>query len=108
MNWHILENLSQLDEWFDRSQAQPVLFFKHSTRCSISAAAYGRMERGLNQLPANMAVVYLDLLAHRDVSDALAEKTGITHESPQLLLVVNRQCIFDASHFDVRPEAVKF
>jgi bacillithiol system protein YtxJ len=107
MNWHTLENLSQLDEWLDRSQSQPVLFFKHSTRCSISAAAYGRMERGQNQLPAGVALVYLDLLAHRDVSNALAEKTGIAHESPQLLLVVNRQCVFDASHFDVRPEAVK-
>ncbi len=105
MPWSTLDSLSQLDEWFDRSFQQPVLFFKHSTRCSISAAALSRMERGRDQLPEEVAVVYLDLLAHRDISNALADKTGIPHESPQLLLVKDGKCLWDASHFDVRPSA---
>lgn len=106
MAWHELTQLSELDGWFERSYKQPVLFFKHSTRCSISAAALGRMQRGSHQIPEEFEVVYLDLIAHRDISNALAERTGVVHESPQLLLVQEGKCVFDASHFDVRPEAI--
>ncbi len=106
MPWPELTHLSQLDEWLDRSFHQPILFFKHSTRCNISAAAYGRMERGMADLPANYQLVYLDLLAHRDISNALAERLGVDHESPQLLLVKNGQCVWHDSHLGVRPSAV--
>ncbi len=106
MPWPELTHLSQLDEWIARSFHQPILFFKHSTSCSISAAAYGRLERGAADLPAEYQLVYLDLIAYRSLSQALAERTGVAHESPQLLLVKNGQCIWHASHMEVRPSLV--
>jgi len=102
MPWPELTHLSQVDEWLERSFHQPILFFKHSTSCSISAAAYGRLERGIADLPENFQLVYLDLLAHRDISQALAERCGVRHESPQLILVKNGKASWHASHFDVR------
>jgi bacillithiol system protein YtxJ len=104
--WSELTHLSQLDEWLDRSFHQPILFFKHSTRCSISAAAYGRMERDMNTLPDNYQLVYLDLLAHRDISNAIAARLGVEHESPQILLVQAGKCVWHGSHMEVRPSAV--
>lgn len=106
MLWPELTDLSQLDEWLARSFHQPILFFKHSTTCSISAAAYGRMERGQAELPADYQLVYLDLLAHRDLSRALAERLSVTHESPQLLLVKAGKCVWHASHMEVRPAMI--
>lgn len=106
MPWSALTHLSQLDEWLNRSFHQPILFFKHSTRCNISAAAYGRMERGMADLPDAYQLVYLDLLAHREISNALADRLGVEHESPQLLLVKDGVCIWHGSHMEVRPSAI--
>jgi bacillithiol system protein YtxJ len=88
------------------SRARPILFFKHSTRCSISAAALGRLERGADRLPAGLQLVYLDLIRYRDLSNALANALGVAHESPQVLLVHHGRCVYNASHFDIRPEDV--
>jgi len=106
MPWPELTHLSQLDEWVERSFHQPVLFYKHSTRCNISDAAYGRLQRGRNDIPENYPLVYLDLLAHRDISAALADRTGVAHESPQLILIKNGVAVWHASHFDVRPSNI--
>lgn len=77
-----------------------VLFFKHSTRCSISSMALRRIERESNLLH-NIACFYLDLLAHRNISQYLAEKFQVQHESPQIILVKNGSCILDASHNEI-------
>ena len=106
MDWLRLESSDQLSSLLEESHARPILFLKHSTRCSISAAALGRLERGADRLPAGLQLVYLDLIRHRDLSNALASTLGVAHESPQLLLVHHGRCVYHASHFDVRPEQV--
>ncbi len=106
MAWIPLESAEQLAELVTLSHQSPVLFFKHSTRCSISAAAWGRMERGEAKLPANTTLVYLDLIQYRTLSNELAQHFKIMHESPQVLLVHNGQCVYHASHFDIRPEYI--
>jgi len=104
MAWVPLESADQLAELVTLSHQKPVLFFKHSTRCSISTAAWGRMERGEAKLPANTTFVYLDLIRFRALSDALAQTFQVAHESPQVLLIHQGQCVYHASHFDIRPE----
>jgi bacillithiol system protein YtxJ len=52
-------------------------------------------------------IYYLDLKKYRDISDAISEKLNVHHESPQLLLIRNRACIYDASHFDISVEELK-
>lgn len=49
----------------------------------------------------NEQYYYLDLIAHRDVSNAIAEIFKVYHESPQLLLIKNGECIYDASHGEI-------
>ena len=102
MNWRELTSLDQLDEIGERSKPQPVLIFKHSTRCSISAASLNRLERKWDGDKAqNLEAYFLDLIAYRDISNETSAKFGIAHQSPQVLLIQNGECVYDNSHFGI-------
>ncbi len=97
MNWTQLTSISQLGNLDLESQSGTVLILKHSSRCSISAMALDRLERKWkNEIP--IKPYFLDLLAHRDVSNAIESRYGVMHESPQVLLIRNGQCVYHASH----------
>ena len=106
--WLPLTQSEQITELAQASHEQPVLIFKHSTTCSISAAAKSKIERqwadsGL----ANVPIYYLDLLRFRPLSAQIAEQFHIRHESPQLLLIQGGECQYDASHMGIRLAEVK-
>lgn len=96
MNWIALTEEQQLDAIKTQSHSQPVVIFKHSTRCSISTMAKSRLER--ETAPDNVAFYYLDLIKYRSVSNKIAEDFSVYHESPQLLLIRNGECVYDESH----------
>jgi bacillithiol system protein YtxJ len=50
---------------------------------------------------------FLDLIAHRDVSNEIARKFNVYHESPQLILIKNGKAVYDVSHSDINAEALK-
>lgn len=95
MNWKILENETQLNDLTEFSFKKPQAIFKHSTRCSISTMAKSRVEKSVID---SIDFYYLDLIAHRPLSNLIAEKFSVHHESPQILLIKNGECIFDESH----------
>ncbi|MCU0354647.1 MAG: bacillithiol system redox-active protein YtxJ [Cytophagales bacterium] len=99
MNWIHLTDEKQLQEIEEISHRQPVVVFKHSTRCSISGTALGRLERNWNT--TEIRPYYLDLLAYRPLSGQVAQAFGIEHQSPQLLLIRDGKCIYHASHWDI-------
>lgn len=102
MNWIRLNELAQLEAIDAASRKGPVLIFKHSTRCNISAAALSRLERAWTAADdAEQTTYYLDLLAHRDISNAIAMGYGVEHESPQVLVVRNGKCVHVAAHFGI-------
>ncbi len=98
--WNTLIDSSQLEEIDTISKEQPVLLFKHSTRCSISAMALGRFERSFDE-NASFKPYFLDLIAYREVSNAIAERYGIRHESPQAILIRDGKAVFDSSHMGI-------
>lgn len=101
--WQPLTQSEQLTELVRESYEQPVIIFKHSTSCSISAAAKGKVERQWAEAGLDATkLYYLDLLRYRPISNEIAEKFGIRHESPQLLLIQNGECRYDASHMGIR------
>jgi bacillithiol system protein YtxJ len=105
MNWKILNNIEQLSEIDKASEQQNILIFKHSTRCSISDAALNRVER--NWKTENELVLipyYLDLLQHRDISNAIEQRYQVIHQSPQALIIKNGKCIFSQTHSAIRLE----
>lgn len=108
MNWQKLNALAQLVEINQISQERKVLIFKHSTRCSISAAALNRLERAWkNEEMQEITPYYLDLINYREISNQIAQDYGIMHESPQIILIENGKAIYNASHFDIRYEELK-
>lgn len=96
MDWIALTSLSQLLSIKEKSNNRPQLIFKHSTRCSVSGVAKNRLER--NKSPENIDFYFLDLIRNRDISNKIAEEYAVFHESPQVLLIKNGECIYDESH----------
>lgn len=96
--WAELKNVTQLDEAKEESFKQPVALFKHSTRCSRSMFAKSKLEEDYNIPNEQLKFYYLDLLSHRDVSDAIASKFGVHHQSPQLVVLKEGKVIFHTSH----------
>ena len=96
-----LESISQVGEIVQASATKPQLIFKHSTRCSISAAAKHRLDADLAALNVQMDVHFLDLLAHKDISAIVADRFGVRHESPQVILIDKGQVALHLSHYDI-------
>lgn len=100
MQWNNLETISQLDELVALSQDQSVVIFKHSTRCSISRMALKQFE---NEFDFSDLVqpFYLDLIAFREVSNEIAARFGVVHQSPQLILIKEGKTVYNVSHSDI-------
>ena len=105
--WLPLTQSEQISDLARSSHEQPVLIFKHSTTCSISTAAKSKIERQWADSGLDLPIYYLDLLSFRPLSAQIAEQFGIRHESPQLLLIKNGECPYNASHMGIRLSDVK-
>lgn len=104
MSWIPLHTEEELEVLHQSSFRQPVLLYKHSTRCSISSMALGRLER--SGISSQISAYYLDLIRFRSISDSIAEKYHVRHESPQILLLYKGECLLDASHMDIDPAEI--
>lgn len=105
MNWYILDDIGQLDPILKRSHTRPQLLFKHSVTCPISMMARMRIEDhwDLEDVDAH----YLDLLQYRAFSNHIAERLEVHHESPQVILLVGGEAVYDASHMDITVNEIK-
>jgi bacillithiol system protein YtxJ len=100
VNWIPLQLMGQLDELTVLSNEKPVLIFKHSTRCSISRFALKQFENEFD-LHDTIDAYFLDLIEYRSVSNEIASRFGVQHQSPQMLLIKQGKCVYDASHSDI-------
>ena len=98
--WTNLTSVDQLEEVDKKSREKPVLLFKHSIRCSISAMSLARFERSYEE-EASFKPYFLDLSSHRDVSNAIAERYGVRHESPQAIPIKDGKAVFNSSHMGI-------
>ena len=104
MDWKSISQLSDLEKIRESSFLKPQVIFKHSTRCSISHVAKSRLERG--PVSDSVDYHYLDLINFREISNKIAEDFQVSHESPQILLIIKGECTLDSSHNDIRPEEI--
>ena len=103
-NFAAVADAAALDELVTRSHDAPVVLFKHSTTCPISARAHNQMLKLGSDMPGRISLVVVQNA--REVSRRVAEQTGIQHESPQAIILRNGQAVWSASHFDITAEAV--
>jgi bacillithiol system protein YtxJ len=102
VNWSTLENENDLKQLNERSFEKPQIIFKHSTRCSISDMAKGRIDRA--ETSDLVDFYYLDLLRFRKLSDTIAEKYAVHHQSPQALIIQKGECIYESTHWEIDPK----
>jgi len=105
LDWNEIKSVEELHEIWENAIVKPAVFFKHSTRCSISSMALRAFER--NWLPDDTQLFFIDLIANRDVSNLLAELSQIEHQSPQIIVTHNRKVIFSDSHGTIDAEKVQ-
>ncbi len=107
MNWIELNKEEQIDQIREESKVQPVLIFKHSTRCSISQTALNRFERNWSNDLLPVKTYFLDLLSYRNISNKIAQHFDVEHESPQVLLLDNTKPILVRSHLAIDANEIK-
>jgi bacillithiol system protein YtxJ len=92
-------SIDELNAALERSNQEPVFIFKHSTSCPVSAAAHQRVRNYLEQAGETAARIYLvKVIEARPVSNEIAQRLGITHQSPQLILVRDGKGVWNRSH----------
>lgn len=96
-----IADVESFEELASRSQNTPVVVFKHSTTCPISAAAYNEMSR----FDGDVALV--EVQRNRSLSKDIEQKTGVAHESPQVLVLRKGKVVWEASHWKVKADAVQ-
>lgn len=106
--WHALTEEKQLEEIEKESEKMPVMIFKHSTRCGISRMVLNNFERGYD-LPKDKDVklYFLDLLANREISNEVANRFEVRHESPQMIILKDRKVVHHASHHAINLDNLK-
>lgn len=99
MIWKDINTVDQLKEIYTSDGIH--ILFKHSTRCPVSAMAKRNLEQDKSLVPDDTVIYYLDLIAYREVSNAVESLWKVKHESPQLLVFQGDKCIYNASHSDI-------
>ena len=106
IDWQLLNSPAELENIKEKSTTKPQVILKHSTRCPISSMAKKRLERHWNFDEQTLDIYYLDLIAYRSISNQIADDFGVTHESPQILIIKNKQAVFHTSHNDISVEVI--
>lgn len=104
MHWIHLTDEAQLQNIIVRSQEKPQVIFKHSTRCHISSMVFRGLQE--NCCPDHIDFYFLDLIAFRTLSNKIAEVFKVHHESPQVLLIKDGDCVYDESHGSISMEEI--
>lgn len=110
MDWLPIISEDQLEEINQKSfdsHIKGVLIYKHSTRCSTSSMVLNRLERKWDLSDNIFPTYFLDLIRYRQISNQIAHKYSVEHESPQVLVIKDGKCIFTASHSDINVEDIK-
>lgn len=108
-----IESLPALDELFETAKEKTVWIFKHSLTCPISAAAWGEFRRFVDGQPADnpadngTVFALIEIQYARPVSRAVAERTGVRHQSPQAILLRDSRVAWHASHYDIDVKALQ-
>ena len=99
-NWNLLSNENILQNLIKLSYSEKVLIFKHSTRCSISIMSKYRLE-SIGEDSKIKNCFLLDVIKYRETSCKIESDFKVIHESPQLLIIQNGKCIYNASHNEI-------
>ena len=101
INWSKIEIISDIDEIIDQSELNTIVIFKHSTRCGISNSVLRRFEKQTKPPMDQTNFYLLNVIQHRNISNEISQQLTIHHESPQLIIIKNREVIAHDSHYEI-------
>lgn len=101
-----LLDVDQLETVWELSQEKPVLLFKQSTTCPVSAEAFEQFQTFISENSTDLASFFVKVRETRPVSDEIAEKLDVRHQSPQILLIKDGKSKWDASHMKITVESI--
>ena len=99
--------MDELDRALAATDERPLLLFKHSFTCGISAEALDELVAHLNERRVDASYAMVTVQTHREVSNAVARKLGVRHETPQALLIREGRVVWSASHVRVTAKAME-
>lgn len=98
LKWNYLESIEDLDAAEALSKEKTVVLFKHSTRCSISRFVLKQFENTYDIPTEKMELYFLDLIEYRPVSNEIASRFEVTHQSPQMIVLKEGKGVYNSSH----------
>lgn len=105
--WKQLTSLHHLEQLVEKSKTKPVVIFKHSTRCGVSSHAMHKLETNWQFKEEDLHFYYLDLLSYRNISNEIADRFNVVHQSPQIIIVKNGKAVFDISHQGIDSKVIE-
>ncbi|WP_237648662.1 bacillithiol system redox-active protein YtxJ [Sediminibacillus terrae] len=103
--------LTTPEEWKDTwesSMNSPILVFKHSTSCMISARAFKHVKAFFQTSGEDKIDCYMvKVIESRRLSHQIANDTNIPHKSPQILLINKQQIVWNASHWKITEDRIR-
>ncbi|MBL1410062.1 bacillithiol system redox-active protein YtxJ [Sphingobacterium faecale] len=100
-DWIPLNDQQQLQDIITNSYQKTIVIFKHSIRCSISRFVLNSFENEFDYPKEKIEAFYLDLIHFRDISNEIARRFNVQHQSPQILVIKNGKAVFSASHENI-------
>lgn len=105
--WRPLEDIDQLGQLVEESKTKHVVIFKHSTRCGISRFSLKNFESKFKSDPLKVSLYYLDILKNRELSNSIASRFDVVHQSPQLLLIKDSVPVYVESHGHINAREIQ-
>jgi bacillithiol system protein YtxJ len=105
-NWNPITTTQDVLTIIENSVEKPQIIFKDSVTCGISAYAKERLVSGNDLLIAKADFNYLDLLSYRSVSNFIADELNVIHQSPQIIVLKNKEVVYRVSHHSIQPEEI--
>lgn len=105
--WFELTHEETLEQVITASHTQPVVLFKHSRTCPISAMAREKLIKAKSEDLLTLPVYEIIVQQSRFISDEVARRWAIKHESPQVLVIYRNRVVYHASHWEIDPLKVQ-
>ncbi|HYW34841.1 MAG TPA: bacillithiol system redox-active protein YtxJ [Balneolaceae bacterium] len=105
-NWNVLTDELEVEKLIEASREQPQLIYKHSPTCGICAMTKGRIEQSFNNISNKAGMHFVNVIKARPASNAIEEKLQVRHESPQVLVLRNGECIWHTSHYSIKADTI--
>lgn len=101
VQWNTISSEDELEAIEKESNDRPQILFKHSTRCGVSSMVLRRFERQSHQVLQGADFHMVDVIGTRSISNAVANRYGIMHQSPQLIVLKGEKTVFNNSHYGI-------